>query len=54
MEVGLGFVMANFGMPYFVQPLHLLFALLIFGNQYSLYLIINEKKDLSESVAYGK
>jgi len=39
-EVVLGVVLANFGIPAWAQPLHLLAALLILGLQYRLYLYI--------------
>lgn len=45
-EILTGISLAYFGLPYFIQPLHLLLAILIFGTQYYLYLIISEKSDL--------
>ena len=43
LEVLLGIIMSYFGIPPFVQPLHLLFAVIIFGLQFLTILIINGK-----------
>lgn len=43
LEIATGVVLSYFALPFFIQPVHLLLALLIFGVQYYLYLIISEK-----------
>ena len=43
MEVLLGVIMSYFGIPPFAQPLHLLFAVIIFGLQFLAILILNGK-----------
>ncbi|PIB36494.1 cytochrome oxidase assembly protein [Reichenbachiella sp. 5M10] len=43
LEIMTGVVLSYFALPYFIQPVHLLLALVIFGVQYFLYLIISEK-----------
>jgi cytochrome c oxidase assembly protein subunit 15 len=43
LEILTGVVLAYFALPFFVQPVHLLLALMIFGLQYYLYLLISEK-----------
>ena len=48
-EILTGAVLANFALPYVLQPVHLFLALMIFGIQYFLYLIIKEKEEDSES-----
>jgi cytochrome c oxidase assembly protein subunit 15 len=42
-EILTGMSLAYFALPYFIQPVHLLLAIMIFGAQYYLYLIICEK-----------
>ncbi|MBR9999725.1 MAG: COX15/CtaA family protein [Cyclobacteriaceae bacterium] len=44
LEVGLGVIMAYFGIPPFIQPLHLLIGILIFGVQFLMILMVNNKK----------
>lgn len=46
LEIMTGIGLAYFALPYIIQPIHLLLAILIFGIQYYLYLIINEKTNL--------
>jgi cytochrome c oxidase assembly protein subunit 15 len=41
-EAVLGVVMAYFGVPAWAQPLHLLVALLILGQQYHLFLFVKK------------
>lgn len=41
LEIGLGVIMSYFGLPAFVQPLHLLTGVLIFGTQFLILLMIN-------------
>jgi len=43
LEVLLGVIMSYFGIPAFAQPLHLLFAVVIFGLQFLAILILNGK-----------
>lgn len=43
LEVVLGVIMSYFGIPPFAQPLHLLFAVVIFGLQFLAILILNGK-----------
>ena len=43
LETVSGAILAYFSLPFFVQPVHLLLALMIFGIQYFLYLLISEK-----------
>jgi len=43
-EVGLGIVMAYFSIPPFAQPIHLLFAIAIFGLQFLMILMLNKKE----------
>ena len=43
LEVLLGVIMSYFGIPPFAQPLHLLFAVVIFGLQFLALLILNGK-----------
>ena len=43
LEVLLGVIMSYFGIPPFAQPLHLLFAVVIFGLQFLAILILNGK-----------
>jgi len=43
LEVLLGVIMSYFGIPPFAQPLHLLFAIIIFGLQFLAILILNGK-----------
>jgi len=47
-EILTGAVLAYFALPYFLQPVHLLLALMIFGIQYFLYSLIKEK-DISNN-----
>ncbi|MCV9387663.1 COX15/CtaA family protein [Reichenbachiella ulvae] len=52
LEIVTGAVLSYFALPYFLQPVHLLLALIIFGVQYYLYLIISEKSsDLNSANA---
>lgn len=44
LEAGLGMVMAYFNIPPFVQPIHLLFAVGIFGLQLLMIFIVNHRK----------
>ncbi|MBU2915339.1 COX15/CtaA family protein [Reichenbachiella agariperforans] len=49
LEILTGVVLSYFALAYFIQPVHLLLAIVIFGVQYFLYLIISEKSvDLTE------
>lgn len=50
LEILTGAVLANFALPYLIQPVHLLFALMIFGIQYFLYMIIKEKEVLTNEL----
>ena len=43
LEVLLGVIMSYFGIPPFAQPLHLLFAVIIFGLQFLAILTLNGK-----------
>ena len=50
LEIISGMIMAYFGIPPFIQPLHLLLSTLIFGVLYYMYLvIINSKKQIATS-----
>ena len=50
LEIASGMIMAYFGIPPFIQPLHLLLSTLIFGVLYYMYLvIINSKKQIATS-----
>jgi cytochrome c oxidase assembly protein subunit 15 len=42
LEAFLGIIMAYFGIPPFAQPMHLLFAVAIFGLQFLMILIVNK------------
>lgn len=53
LEILTGTILANFALPYVLQPVHLLLALMIFGIQYFLYLIIKEKEVSTEQLANG-
>lgn len=53
LEVATGVSMAYFAFPFLVQPLHLLVAVLIFGLQYYLYLVIKEKSTTELSTEYA-
>jgi cytochrome c oxidase assembly protein subunit 15 len=44
-EIALGAGMAYFGIPAFLQPLHLLFAALIFGAQFLLLLMLSHRPE---------
>jgi len=44
MEILSGAIMAYFGVPAFIQPIHLLLGTLIVGVQYYLLLLINHKQ----------
>ncbi len=46
-EIVSGIVMAYFGIPPFIQPIHLLFSTLIFGALYYMYLIINSESKIA-------
>ncbi|MFY0592704.1 COX15/CtaA family protein [Roseivirga sp.] len=46
-EVLSGAIMAYFGVPAFIQPIHLLLGTLIIGVQYYLLLLIKHKKELA-------
>lgn len=46
LEILTGVSLSYFALPYFIQPVHLLVAILIFGAQYYLYLIISERASL--------
>ncbi|SMD33143.1 cytochrome c oxidase assembly protein subunit 15 [Reichenbachiella faecimaris] len=52
-EILTGAVLANFALPYVLQPIHLLLALMIFGIQYFLYLIIKEKEVSAHQLTNG-
>ena len=45
-----GVGMANFGVPPFLQPLHLLLATLTFGVQFMLLLKLNRKQKLAPTI----
>jgi len=47
LEILTGMSLAYFALPYFIQPVHLLLAIMIFGAQYYLYLIISERTSLN-------
>lgn len=53
LEILTGAVLANMGLPYAIQPVHLLLALMIFGVQYFLYLIIKETDDSNKQLVNG-
>ncbi|MEO9966361.1 MAG: COX15/CtaA family protein [Reichenbachiella sp.] len=53
LEIFTGVVLAYFAMPYFIQPVHLLLALMIFGIQYFLYLIIKDKEESTQELSNG-
>jgi cytochrome c oxidase assembly protein subunit 15 len=44
-EILSGVFMAYFGIPPFIQPIHLLFSTVIFGILYYMYLIIGNSKN---------
>jgi len=46
LEVGFGVIMAYAGIPPFIQPVHLLFGVLIFGLQFFLLLIVNNYRTI--------
>ena len=46
-EILSGAIMAYFGVPAFIQPIHLLLGTLIIGVQYYLLLLINQKKEFA-------
>lgn len=52
-EILTGVILAYFALPYAIQPVHLLLALMIFGIQYFLYLIIKEKQLLTNELTNG-
>ena len=43
-EIISGIVMAYFAIPAFMQPLHLLFGTVLFGNQFYLLLLVNDSR----------
>ena len=45
LEILSGMVMAYFGIPPFIQPIHLLLSTLIFGVLYYMYLVIIRSKN---------
>lgn len=45
LEIISGIVMAYFGIPPFIQPVHLLLSTVIFGVLYYMYLVINSSKN---------
>jgi len=50
LEIGSGIIMAYFGIPPFIQPIHLLLSTVIFGVLYYMYLIIiNSKNKIATS-----
>jgi cytochrome c oxidase assembly protein subunit 15 len=50
LEIASGMIMAYFGIPPFIQPIHLLLSTLIFGVLYYMYLvIINSKNKIATS-----
>ncbi len=49
LEIISGIGLAYFSLPYIIQPIHLLLAILIFGTQYYLYLIVKEKSSVTHS-----
>ena len=53
LEVLAGAALAYFAFPFLVQPLHLLLAVLIFGVQYYLYLIMKERTKLEMDGSYA-
>ncbi|UXX79927.1 COX15/CtaA family protein [Reichenbachiella carrageenanivorans] len=53
LEILTGTVLAKYALPYILQPVHLLLALMIFGIQYFLYLIIKEKEISTNELANG-
>ena len=46
LEIASGMIMAYFGIPPFVQPLHLLLSTVLFGVLYYMFLIINNSKKI--------
>jgi len=52
LEILTGAVLAYFALPFFIQPVHLLLALIIFGIQYFLYLLVHEKSKTSNILAH--
>jgi len=52
LEILTGVVLAYFALPFFIQPVHLLLALIIFGIQYFLYLLIHEKSKTSNLLSH--
>ncbi len=49
-EIMSGIIMAYFGIPPFIQPIHLLFSTIIFGMLYYMYLVIvNSKNKIATS-----
>lgn len=50
LEIGSGIGMAYFGVPAFLQPIHLLFGSMIIGVQFLLFLRITEQNQFQEKV----
>lgn len=46
LEIASGMIMAYFGIPPFVQPLHLLLSTVLFGVLYYMFLVINNSKSI--------
>lgn len=53
LEILTGVVLAYFALPYFLQPVHLLLALMIFGIQYFLYLLVSSKSSNNLNLSNG-
>jgi len=47
-EIGLGVIMAYFGIPPYVQPFHLLTGVVIFGLQFLILLMVNNKEKIKQ------
>ncbi|MGL1885663.1 MAG: COX15/CtaA family protein [Reichenbachiella sp.] len=45
LEILSGIVLSYFALPYYMQPVHLLLAVMIFGVQYFLFLLITDKSN---------
>ncbi|MEQ6121891.1 COX15/CtaA family protein [Reichenbachiella sp. MALMAid0571] len=51
LEIVTGAILVYFALPYLIQPIHLFLALLIFGIQYYLLLIVNESSNINKRLA---
>lgn len=48
LEIVTGTILVNFALPYMIQPVHLFLALLIFGIQYYLLLMVRESSNINK------